>query len=346
VANWLTSVPDPLISIIVPIRDAAATVDAALASIQRQTEARFECIVVDDGSRDDSAARVRSLANRDPRFHLVATPPRGIVEALTLGLTRCRAPYVARMDGDDLMFRRRLAVQLAALEGDVELAGVGCHVRLFPRRPLTQGRLAYERWLNSLHGAEDVARDAYVECPLAHPTFFLRRDVLLRHGYADRGWPEDYDLVLRLLGAGERLGVVAEPLLLWRDGPARLSRTGDAYRLERFTACKAYHLARNFLAERSSYVLWGYGDTGRSLARALAAEHKHPTHIVELHPGRLGQRIFGAAVVPPAALGPLRAQHPRQRVVVSVAGSEARALIRAELARLGFRDGSDFVCAA
>src|SRR6185503_6477551 len=113
------------------------------------------------------------------------------------------------------------------------------------------------------------------------------------------------DLVLRLLGAGVRLGVVPQPLLFWRDGPLRLSRTGAAYRLDRFTACKAYYLAHNFLAEQRSYVLWGYGDTGRALSRALRELGKDPSHIVELHPGRLGQRIFGASVVPPEALGAL-----------------------------------------
>jgi GT2 family glycosyltransferase len=246
------------------------------------------------------------------------------------------------MDADDLMHRTRLARQLEAVERDGSLAGVGCHVRLFPRPRLSAGRLAYERWLCSLATPEDVARDAFVECPLAHPTFFLRREVLSAHGYADRGWPEDYDLVLRVLTAGERLGVVPAPLLLWRDGPARLSRTGAAYRLECFTACKAYYLAHNFLVGQRNYVLWGYGDTGRALSRALRDLGKEPSHIVELHPGRIGQRIFGASVVRPESLREIGAAP----VVVSVAGVEARTLIRAELARMGFVEGESFVCAA
>jgi hypothetical protein len=246
------------------------------------------------------------------------------------------------MDADDLMHRTRLARQLAVLEHDDALSGVGCHVRLFPRWSLTDGMLAYERRLCSMRQPEDVAREAYVECPLAHPTFFLRREVLRAHGYADRGWPEDYDLVLRLLAGGARLGVVPERLLLWRDGPGRLSRTGAAYKLERIQACKAYYLAHNFLAQQRTYVLWGYGDTGRTLSRALRALGKEPSHIVELHPGRLGQRIFGASVVPPDALGELRSA----RIVVSVAGAEARVLIRARLAQMSFVEGRDYVCAA
>ena len=333
---------DPLISVLLPVRDAATTLTSALRSVQRQSEPRFECIAVDDGSSDASLELLRAHARTDPRFRVVPTSPQGIVGALEEGLALCRGRYVARMDADDLMHRTRLARQLAAIEQGGALAGVGCHVRLFPRPRLTDGRLAYERWLCSLRTDEDIRRDAFVECPLAHPTFFLRREVLTAHGYADRGWPEDYDLVLRLLGGGERLGVVPEPLLLWRDGPARLSRTGAAYRLERFTACKAYYLAHNFLAHESSYVLWGYGDTGRALSRALRELGKEPSHIIELHPGRVGQRIWGAPVVPPAKLDGLRTA----RIVVSVAGAEARRLIRAELARLSFSEGRDYVCAA
>ncbi len=333
---------EPLISVLLPVRDAAGTLPAALSSIQRQSEPRFECIAVDDGSSDRSLELLRARALGDRRFRVVPTAPRGIVSALTAGLELCRGRYVARMDADDLMHRTRLARQLAQLEKDASLAGVGCHVRLFPRGPLSDGRIAYERWLNSLRTPEEVAREAFVECPLAHPSFFLRREVLRAHGYADRGWPEDYDLVLRLLAGGERLGIVPHPLLLWRDSPARLSRTGAAYRLERFTACKAYYLAHNFLAQQRSYVLWGYGDTGRVLARELRALGKEPSHIVELHPGRLGQRILGAAVVPPAALREL----PRAPIIVSVAGPDARALIRSELGRMGFAESRNYICAA
>jgi hypothetical protein len=64
--------------------------------------------------------------------------------------------------------------------------------------------------------------------------------------------------------------------------------------------------------------------------------------VIELHPGRLGQTIHGAPVVPPEALDGL----PRARVVASGAGAEARGQIRAVLAARGWRELADFVCAA
>jgi GT2 family glycosyltransferase len=287
------------------------------------------------------------VAADDPRFRVVSQPPSGIVPALTRGLRECRGAFVARMDADDVMLARRLARQVAALEAAPELAGVGCHVRIFPRSSgrAALGRREYEGWLNSLRTADDVARDAFVECPLAHPTLMLRREVLERHAYRDAGWPEDYDLVLRLLGAGLRLGVVPERLLCWRDGQSRLSRTSPIYAIERFVRCKAHFLARGLLREAPGYILWGYGKTGRELARALAAHDKRPRAIIELHPGRIGQRILGAPVTTPPEL-PALLRERRLPIVVSVARPAPRGQVRAALARLGLVDGVDYVCAA
>jgi len=331
----------PRVSVLLPARDAAATLPACLRSLARQSEPRWECVLVDDGSRDATGELARAAAARDGRVRVVSTPPRGLVPALRTAVREARAPLLARMDADDWAHRQRLARQLRALERAPELAGVGCHVRLFPRPP-TDGRREYERWLNGLCTPDDVRRDRFVECPLAHPTWMLRRQVLDRFPYRACGWPEDYDLLLRALGAGLRLGSVPERLVAWRDRPDRLSRSHPAYAQERFTACKAAHLVEQFLAADETYVLWGYGGTGRALRRALARHGRHPSHVVELHPGRLGQRIHGAPVVPPAALPSL----PRRPLVASVAGSRARGLIREALAGMGLVEERDFVVAA
>jgi cellulose synthase/poly-beta-1,6-N-acetylglucosamine synthase-like glycosyltransferase len=328
--------------VLLPARDAAATLPAALRSLRRQTMADWECVLVDDGSLDGTAALAGVVAAEDSRFAVLATPRAGLVAALSAGLARCRGRYVARMDADDLMRRDRLAEQVAALDAAPDLAAVGSHVRFFPRTGMSDGLRAYERWLCSIDSPARVREDAFVECPVAHPTLLVRRSVLAELGYRDRGWPEDYDLVLRLLAAGHGIGVVPRRLLGWRDGPARLTRTHPSYALDRLTACKASFLADGFLATGERYVLWGYGGTGRALARALRAHGKRPSHVVEVHAGRLGNVIQGAPVVPPEALAGL----PAGRLVASVAGPEARGEIRGFLARLGWVETRDFVCAA
>jgi glycosyltransferase involved in cell wall biosynthesis len=332
----------PPVSILLPAHDAEATLDACLRSVARQSEPRWECIVVDDGSTDGTRAVAERFAAGDRRFRVVATPHRGLVAALAAGLARCRGRVVARMDADDVMHRERLAAQLRALDAEPGLAAVGCHVRLFPRARLTDGLRAYERWLDGIDSPERVRAEAFVECPVAHPTLMVRAEVLRRAGYRDAGWPEDYDLVLRLLAQGHEIGVVPRRLLAWRDGPRRLWRAGDAYRLERFTACKTAFLAAHFLADTDRYVLWGYGPTGRSLRRALLGHGKWPSHVVEVHPGRLGNTIHGAPVI---SVEELRA-HPRRPLIAAVAGARPRQEIRDALSAIGFRETRDFVCAA
>lgn len=333
---------EPRVSVLLPGFNAAATLPACLRSLQRQTEERWHCVLVDDGSTDDTLAIARQAARGDRRIEVIARPHEGLVRTLMAGLPHCRAGYVARMDADDLMHRQRLAAQCAALDAAPELAAVGCHVRSFPRRTLTHGWRTYERWLNGMTSAAQVRRDALIECPVAHPTWMIRTEILRERGYRDCGWPEDYDLLLRLLGGGCEIGVVPRRLLSWRDHPQRITRRAAQTSLAAITACRAAFLAGGLLARHSTYILWGYGGTGRALRRALLKHGKHPAFIVEVHPGRLGNRIHGAPVVAPEDLQGL----PRRPLIASVAGETARCRIRALLDASRWQEGRDYVCAA
>ncbi len=84
------------------------------------------------------------------------------------------------------------------------------------------------------------------------------------------------------------------------------------------------------------------GGTARQLRRALLDHGRHPSHVVDVHPGRLGNRIEDAPVVPPERLTDLR----HRPLIVSVSGETARGRIRQALAALEFVEGRDFVCAA
>lgn len=328
-------------SVLLPARNAESTLPACLASIRRQSEVRWECIVVDDGSTDGGRDIARRIAAADARFRVVSLPQVGLVAALNEGLRHCRADLVARMDADDLMHRERLAVQAAHLDGNPALAAAGCHVRLFPRDGLSPRIREYEAWLNGLRDADEVARDAFIECPIAHPSLMMRRSMAAL-GYDDRGWPEDYDLVLRALAHGLRIGVVPRRLLSWRRHPGTLSRQDPKYAREQFFRCKAHYLAAGYLAASSEYVLWGFGATGKALRKALAAVGKRPSHIIEVHPRRLGRRIHGAPVLPPEGMADLRGRP----AVVSVARERPRTDVREILAGMGFAEGRDYVCAA
>src|SRR3954453_1059263 len=102
----------PGVSVLIPARDAAATLDEALASIQAQTFTDWEAIVVDDGSVDETPRLLERWACRDPRFRIVRNPdPLGIVASLNRALESASAPLIARMDADDISLPRRFELQ-------------------------------------------------------------------------------------------------------------------------------------------------------------------------------------------------------------------------------------------
>ncbi|MDG2308701.1 MAG: glycosyltransferase family 2 protein [Candidatus Binatia bacterium] len=332
----------PLVSVLLPVYQAEATLPACLASLERQTLTDWECVIVDDGSTDGTAHCAARFVGREPRARVLRRDHHGLVETLNAGLEACSGTFIARMDADDLMHRERLRLQVDHLRRHPDEAGVGCHVRIFPRDSMRDGLRAYERWLGSIDDAARVRAERFIESPVAHPTWLVRREILTSYGYRDVGWPEDYDFLLRLHQDGHAFGIVPRRLVSWREHPNRLTHTAAAYEIEQFPLLKAAFLRQGFLADRKTYVLWGYGHTGKILRRALIAHDREPSHIVEVHPGRLGQRIHGAPVISPDDL----ADHPGERIVTSVAGAGPRGEVRAALARMGFVELRDFVCAA
>ncbi|HYG67266.1 MAG TPA: glycosyltransferase family 2 protein, partial [Anaeromyxobacteraceae bacterium] len=264
----------PRIAVLLPARDAARTVHAAIVSILRQTERDLRLVVVDDGSRDATAEVVARLAERDRRVHLIRGPGEGIALALNRGLAACDAELVARMDADDVAHPDRLARQRAALEAQPTLAAVGSRVGLFPRRILRPGMIRYAAWLNGLVRPELVRRDLLVESPLVHPAATLRRRALEAvDGWRVGDFPEDYDLWLRLAERGHALTNHPDRLLRWRDSPRRLTRTDARYAIARHMALKANFLTRDpVVSRRRAVALWGAGETGRAFADALARE--------------------------------------------------------------------------
>jgi len=233
------------------------------------------------------------------------------------------------MDADDIAERTRLQAQFSFMEDDLDMAGCGCLVEYFPDEAVRDGARRYASWINGVVTHDEIENGMFVECPLAHPTFFLKASALESvGGYVDRGWPEDYDLVLRLWAGGHRLGKVSEALLRWREGPERLSRRDVRYAAEAFLKCKVHYLRATLLRERRATVIWGAGPVGKAMARALQSEGTRVAAFVELDPRKIGQEIHGAPVVDTAS--GLAIEGPLHLAAVGQAGARTRleALLR------------------
>jgi glycosyltransferase involved in cell wall biosynthesis len=328
--------------VLLPCRDAAATLDAALESLVHQTFSAFEVVAVDDGSGDGTPACLDAWAARDARIRVARTAGGGIVAALTRAAALARGTLLARMDTDDVAHPERFAAQTALLDANPRIAACGTGVRYFPRAAVRDGARRYERWINGVVTPEEIDRDLFVECPLPHPTVMMRRAAFeVVGGYRDTPWPEDYDLVFRLRGAGFALAKVPEILLDWRESAGRLSRVDPRYAPEAFQRCKAHYLGP-LRAGARPIVVWGAGPVGKSFARALIEASHTVAAFVEVNPRKLGQTVHGAPVVPPAAVADYRGCY----VVAAVGQPGARDEIRAQLTNAGLWEPDDFCAVA
>jgi cellulose synthase/poly-beta-1,6-N-acetylglucosamine synthase-like glycosyltransferase len=329
--------------VLLPVRNGERHLPDAIASIEAQTEPDFEVIVVDDGSVDATPRILADWARRDARVQVVRQEPSGIVTALERARSSARGRYLARMDADDISEPGRLAEQRGLLDAEPAVALCGCRVRYFPEEAVRAGARRYEAWLNGSLDHDAITRELFVECPVAHPTFFMRAEAIEGvGGYLDRGWPEDYDLLLRLWAAGARLAKAPGTLLRWREGPERLSRTDRRYGPEAFRRCKAHHLAETVFARGRGAVLWGAGPVGKAFSRALRRVGVGVLAFVEVDARKIGQEIHGVPVLDTrAGLSMEGALH-----LCAVGQPGARETLRALLEGSGMEESRDFIAIA
>lgn len=338
--------PQP-VSVLLPVHNAESTLGAAVTSLLRQRHPRFEIIAVDDGSTDGSAALLRTLASGEPRVRVLSPGRVGLIAALNAGLAAAQTDTLVRMDADDIAHPDRLGRQSAYLAAHPDVDVVGCLVRMFPYPDVGEGFRVYEAWLNGIRTPEDVARDIYVESPLAHPSVAARRGALeAAGGYQDHGWPEDYDLWLRLHTAGRRMGKVPEILLYWREGPGRLTRTDGRYSVENFIRAKAHYLRIGPLSKRPEAIIWGAGQMGRRLSKHLQRAGVTLGAFVDIDPKKVGSTRRGAPIVSPEDLPGVWRGAGRPLVLAAVPSRGARALIRGHLDRMGMVETRDYYCVA
>jgi hypothetical protein len=298
-----------------------------------------EVVLVDDGSVDATAARALEVG--DPRVRVVRTAGLGVAGALALGMREARGELVARMDSDDVSAPGRIAACADLLARDPSLGAVASQVEVVSEAPVP-GLMAYVAWQNTLVDPEAHALARFVESPLCHPATVLRTSAVRAvGGYREAAWPEDYDLFLRLVGAGHGLAKVPRVLFAWHHRTRRVTMT-DARCAE------------------SALVAWGAGDAGKALAKALRGEGLVPRAFVDVDPRKVGNLLEKVPVVGPSArpLGALvlvclrargaRALASEQRVVGGAlpASRSARDIVRERLVNEGLVEGEGFLLTA
>jgi glycosyltransferase involved in cell wall biosynthesis len=116
-----------LVSAVIPTYNYARFVGRAIDSVLAQSHAPIECIVVDDGSTDDTPG---VLARYGDRIRAIRQVNRGLSAARNAGIGAARGEYVALLDADDVWKPAKIARQLEVLERDPDLGAVGCGLEL------------------------------------------------------------------------------------------------------------------------------------------------------------------------------------------------------------------------
>lgn len=117
----------PLVSVVSVYYNRAANVDEAVASLLAQTYPNLEIIIADDGSTDDTLARLKAFD--DPRLTILEGPNSGFTNAVNRAVRASKGEYVAIHGSGDISHPERIAEQAALLDARPEVGVVGCWVR-------------------------------------------------------------------------------------------------------------------------------------------------------------------------------------------------------------------------
>lgn len=226
------------ITVLLPVYNGAADVVQAVNAILAQTFTNFELLIINDGSKDNSAEVLNSLS--DPRIRLIHQDNLGLAATLNKGMQLAAGRYIARQDQDDLSHPRRLEKQFEYMESHPDCILLGTAAEIWVgdtptdrvhQHPVDHGTLSFDLLFNN---------------PFVHSSVMLRKDeVVAAGGYStdrERQPPEDYELWSRLSRVGQ-VANLPERLLVYREVPQSMSRTGSNPFIDKLVTICAENLA-------------------------------------------------------------------------------------------------------
>ena len=321
----------PAISVILPSYNIPDHVGAAIASLQRQTYADFEALVIDDGSDDDTAVRAEAAIAGDARFRLLRKPHGGLSAARNHGLAVACAPFIAFLDADDQFapdFLHEHLREIEATGADWTACGVTLVWPDLCEKPHSALHGAPEvqgapRWL-ALEDAREVAR----LFPSAWNKLY-RRSLIGDLRFPDQALYEDHPFFWQLACRSERIRYLPQPLYRYHQGRAgqittradagilqQLARINEVAAIVRRSAMTKQQVGLSRLATRVIHERLQQNPAPALRAEFLTQARK------TLHRNGLGWTRGGAADIDPT---PAPDIDPEFRLDVLVCGPEGAA---------------------
>jgi glycosyltransferase involved in cell wall biosynthesis len=210
-----------LVSIVFPVYNGAAYLRESLDSLLRQSHQDFELIIIDDGSRDESARIIQSVNDHRIRFYRQGN--RGLAATLNRAIGLSRGEYLARQDQDDMSLPDRLEKQLSYLVSHPQCGLLGTWAEIVSGTEKT-GRV-------HRHATENFCLkfDLLFDNPFVHSSVMLRKSAVEAVGMystdPSRQPPEDFELWSRLSRKWD-VANIPEVLHIYREIPTSMSRDG------------------------------------------------------------------------------------------------------------------------
>lgn len=206
---------EPLVSVYIPVHNAAPYLRQAVESVLKQTLPDLELIIVDDGSTDGSGDIADECGRLDGRVAVHHLPRMGRAAAANEGIGLARGKYVARLDADDVSLPQRLSKQAALMESRPDIGVCSAWLRCFGAR----------KNVMTCPTEPEVIRCALLfDSCVWNGAVMIRREVLGEGlGYRSLGQhsvAEDYDLWARM-AVLTKMTSVAEVLVLYRIYPGQ-----------------------------------------------------------------------------------------------------------------------------
>lgn len=203
----------PLVSVIISSYNHADYIEACIESVLCQTYPSVELLVVDDGSRDDSVARIRRLQEVHG-FDFRVQENKGLSRTLNETIARAKGSLIAPFGSDDIMLPERLAIQVAYLQGKPEVGICAGNIQHIDGQGNELAKRDRERPFRRL-SFDDIFTSAKDGAPA--PTLLFRREALEAVGGFDPEIRlEDLLVELNITHAGYFIDVLPDTLAKYR----------------------------------------------------------------------------------------------------------------------------------
>jgi glycosyltransferase involved in cell wall biosynthesis len=238
------------VSVVIPSYNHAEFIGQAIKSVLAQTEPKFELIIVDDGSTDDSLEVISGFA--DPRITVLTQTNQGAHAAINRGLREASGEYLSILNSDDVFHPHRLEKAISTLKADSDIGMVASYIEIVDEQNKSLGiKHGYkdcspwplENPERSFRMGLDLKAALLTENYLSTTSnYVFTRETLERVGkFRPLRYAHDWDFALRVAKV-TRLGILPEPLIRYRVHERNTIREDRAAMIFEICWCLAVHL--------------------------------------------------------------------------------------------------------